>query len=55
MRTHVDSLDVVSEEFLDLFTLDRGVDNDIVTTGQLGSEWQKNKRKHTPCSSLLGW
>jgi hypothetical protein len=31
MITHVDSLDIITEEFLDLLTLDRGVDNNVVS------------------------
>ena len=31
LYTHVDSLDIITEEFLDFLTLDRGVDNNIVS------------------------
>lgn len=30
-HTHVNSLDIVAEQLLDLFTLDRRVDNDFLT------------------------
>jgi hypothetical protein len=42
LKTHVDSLDIITEEFLDLLTLDGGVDNDIVSGSiSVVRMWQK--------------
>jgi hypothetical protein len=54
LQTHVNGLDIITEEFLDFLTLDRGVDNDIVSVSLAWSGCGEYE-KLTPCSSLREW
>jgi hypothetical protein len=53
--THVDSLDIITEQLLDLLALDRGVDDNVVSGYQLLGPEDKERTELTQAASWRGW